>query len=249
MSPSNFPATNPEVIQTAIRTRAGSLVPGMQNLIDDLQKGRITRVDESAFEVGRNLAVTPGAVVFENELVQLIQYAPQTADVEKTPLLIVPPCINKFYLLDLGAGNSLVEYAVAQGHQASTRPSISGGTTTSPSGSSRRDIAGVDRIHALGFCVGGTILSCAAAVLAARGEDKLATMPGRRPRQLRSRVSFRSRRSLCARMRRISSSSTADWSSSRSFFDLCGSLRRIFSSAFSTESLSAMAASFRCCTR
>src|SRR3984893_7170556 len=116
MSPSNFPATNPEAIRSAIQTRSKSLADGMQNLIEDLQKGRITRVDESAFEIGRNLASTRGAVVFENELIQLIQYTPVTPEVEKTPLVIVPPCINKYYLLDLGAGNSLVEYAVAQGH-------------------------------------------------------------------------------------------------------------------------------------
>jgi len=189
MSPTNFPATNPEVIRTAIRTRSGSLVAGMQNLIEDLQKGRITRVDESAFEVGRNLAVTPGSVVFENELIQLIQYTPQTAEVEKTPLLIVPPCINKYYLLDLGTGNSFVEYAVAQGHQVfliSWRSAVSEIQHLSwddylnlgvlKSVEVVRDIANVDRIHALGFCVGGTILSCAAGVLAARGEEKLATI-------------------------------------------------------------------------
>ena len=189
MSPSNFPATNPEVIQTAIRTRSGSLVAGMQNLIEDLQKGRITRVDESAFEVGRNLAATPGSVVFENELIQLIQYTPQTAEVEKTPLLIVPPCINKYYLLDLGAGNSFVEYAVSRGHQVfliswrSAVPEIQNLTWDDylnlgvlRSIEVVRDIAKVDQIHALGFCVGGTILSCAAGVLAARGENKLATI-------------------------------------------------------------------------
>lgn len=189
MSPSNFPATNPEVIRTAIRTRSASLVSGMQNLIEDIQKGRITRVDEAAFEVGRNLAVTPGAVVFENELIQLIQYTPQTAEVEKTPLLIVPPCINKYYLLDLGPGNSFVEYAVAQGQQVfliSWRSAVAETQyltwddylTLGPLKAIDvvRDIANVDKVHALGFCVGGTILSCAAGVLAARGEDKLATM-------------------------------------------------------------------------
>jgi polyhydroxyalkanoate synthase len=189
MSPSNFPATNPEVIRTAIRTRSASLTAGMQNLIGDLQKGRITRVDEAVFEVGRNLAVTPGEVVFQNELIQLIQYTPQTPAVEKTPLLIVPPCINKYYLLDLGAGNSFVEYAVAQGHQVfliSWRSAVAETQYRTwddylmlgPLKAIEvvRDIANVDKVHALGFCVGGTILSCAAGVLAARGEDKLVTM-------------------------------------------------------------------------
>jgi polyhydroxyalkanoate synthase len=189
MSPSNFPATNPEVIRKAIETRSASLTDGMQNLIDDLQKGRITRVDESAFEVGRNLATTPGTVVFENELIQLIQYAPQTSEVEKTPLLFVPPCINKYYLLDLGAGNSLVEYAVAQGHQVFL---ISWRSAVSDTGHLTWDdylemgpikatdvvlaITGAERTNALGFCVGGTILSCAAAVMAARGQHKVATL-------------------------------------------------------------------------
>ena len=189
MSPSNFPATNPDVIRTAIQTRATSLVTGMQNLIEDLQKGRITRVDESAFEVGRNLASTPGSVIFENELIQLIQYTPTTAEVEKTPLVIVPPCINKYYLLDLGAGNSFVEYAVAQGHQVfliSWRSAVSETQYLTwddylnlgplKAIDVARDIAGVEKVHALGFCVGGTILGCAAGVLAARGEDKIATM-------------------------------------------------------------------------
>jgi polyhydroxyalkanoate synthase len=189
MSPANFPATNPEVIRTAIQTRSASLAAGMQNLIEDIQKGRITRVDESAFEVGRNLAVTPGSVVFENQLIQLIQYTPQTAEVEKTPLLIVPPCINKYYLLDLGVGNSLVEYAVARGHQVfliswrSAVPETQHLTWDDylklgplDSVDVVRGIANADQVHALGFCVGGTILSCAAGVLAARGENKLATI-------------------------------------------------------------------------
>jgi polyhydroxyalkanoate synthase len=189
MSPSNFPATNPEVIRKAIETRASSLTDGIKNLIDDLQKGRITRVDESAFEVGRNLATTPGSVIFENGLIQLIQYAPQTSEVEKTPLLIVPPCINKYYLLDLGTGNSFVEYAVARGHNVfliSWRSAVpeTGHLTWDDyleMGPLKAvdvvlDITGAKRTHALGFCVGGTILSCAAAVLAAREQDRLATL-------------------------------------------------------------------------
>src|SRR6476646_6836726 len=189
MSPAYFPATTPEVIRTAIRTRSARLATGVHTLIEDTQKGRITRVDETAFEVGRNLAATPGEVIFQNELIQLIQYRPQTAEVEKTPLLIVPPCINKYYLLDLGAGNSFVEYAVSRGHQVfliswrSAVPEIQNLTWDDylnlgafKSIEVVREIAKVDQIHALGFCVGGTILSCAAGVLAARGENKLATI-------------------------------------------------------------------------
>ena len=189
MSPSNFPATNPEVIRKAIATRSASLTDGMRNLIVDIQKGRITRVDETAFEVGRNLAVTPGSVVFENELIQLIQYAPQTSEVEKTPVLFVPPCINKYYLLDLGTGNSLVEYAVAQGHRVfmiswrSALPEMGHLTWDDylELGPLRAidvvlNITGAERTHALGFCVGGTILSCAAAVLAARQQEKIAIL-------------------------------------------------------------------------
>jgi len=189
ISPSNFPATNPEVIRKAIDTRAASLASGIQNLIDDIQKGRITRVDESAFEVGGNLAVTPGSVVYENELIQLIQYTPQTAEVERTPLVIVPPCINKFYLLDLGKGNSFVEYAVAQGHQVfliSWRSAVAEIDRLTwddylekgplQAIEVAREITGVKKVHTLGFCVGGTIMSCAAGVLAARGEDKLASL-------------------------------------------------------------------------
>ncbi|MBB4373777.1 polyhydroxyalkanoate synthase [Bradyrhizobium sp. cir1] len=189
ISPSNFPATNPEVVRKAIETRSASLVQGMMNLIEDVRKGRITRVDESAFEVGGNLAITPGAIIFQNELIQLIEYTPQTAEVEKTPLLMVPPCINKYYLLDLGKDNSLVEYAVAQGHRVfliswrSAVPETAYLTwddylSLGPLKAIDivRDVTNVDKVHALGFCVGGTILSCAAAVLAGRGEDQLASL-------------------------------------------------------------------------
>jgi polyhydroxyalkanoate synthase subunit PhaC len=189
MSPSNFPLTNPDVVRTAIKSRSTSLIAGMQNFIEDVQKGRITRVDEAAFEIGVNLAVTPGSVIFENELIQLIQYTPKTEDVERTPLLIVPPCINKYYLLDLGKENSFVEYAVSQGHQVfliSWRSAVAETQHLTWDDYLKlgplqaidivREIAGVDKVHSLGFCVGGTILSCAAGVLAANRNDKLASI-------------------------------------------------------------------------
>ncbi len=115
LAPTNFAATNPEFIKTALETKGESISSGLRNLLGDLEKGRISMTDEAAFEVGRNLALTPGAVIYENELMQLIQYAPLTEKVAQAPLLIVPPCINKFYIMDLQPANSLVRFIVEQG--------------------------------------------------------------------------------------------------------------------------------------
>jgi polyhydroxyalkanoate synthase len=189
MSPSNFFATNPEAMQLAIETGGQSLVQGMNLFFDDLAKGRVSSTDEQAYEVGKNLATTPGAVIFENDLMQVIQYAPTTAKVRERPLLIVPPCINKFYILDLQPDNSLVRYAVSQGHSVflvSWRniPAELGHLTwddyleqgVMQAIEVARGVSGADQINTLGFCVGGTLLASALAVLRVRGEDKAASM-------------------------------------------------------------------------
>jgi polyhydroxyalkanoate synthase len=102
-------------LQLALETNGQSLVEGMRLFFQDLAKGAISTTDQTAFEVGRNVATTPGAVIFENELIQLIQYTPQSAEVAARPLLVIPPCINKFYILDLQPENSFVRYALEKG--------------------------------------------------------------------------------------------------------------------------------------
>jgi polyhydroxyalkanoate synthase len=186
VSPANFPATNPEVLKKAIETNGESLVQGMKNFLGDLDKGRISMTDESVFEVGKNLAITPGAVVFENELIQLIQYTPTTEKVNERPLLIVPPCINKYYILDLQPENSFVRYAVEQGNtvfMVSWRNIDSACAhltwddyltlgVMSPI-DVVRELTGVEKVNALGFCIGGALLECALAVMRAKNQDKV----------------------------------------------------------------------------
>lgn len=181
MSPSNYLALNPEAQQKAIDTQGESLAKGIQNLLHDMQQGHVSMTDESVFEVGRNVATTEGAVVYENALFQLIEYRPLTAKVHERPFLMVPPCINKYYILDLQPENSLIRYAVSQGHRTFVvswrNPDASLGHLTWDDYIEEaviraievvRDIGGAAQINALGFCVGGTMLTAALAVLAAR---------------------------------------------------------------------------------
>ena len=183
-SPSNYLALNPDALKKAVDTQGASITTGMHHLLQDLQKGHVSQTDESVFEVGRNVATTAGSVVFENELFQLIEYKPLTAKVHERPMLFVPPCINKYYILDLQPENSVIRYTVEQGHRTFVvswrNPDESLVHKTwddyieqGPIAAIRtvQAISGQDSINTLGFCVGGTLLSTALAVLAARGEQ------------------------------------------------------------------------------
>ena len=189
MSPANFPATNPEVLRLAADSNGETISKGLKNLLEDLEKGHISMTDESAFEVGRNLAITAGAVVFENELIQLIQYKPLAETVSEYPLLIVPPCINKYYVLDMRPENSFVRYALEQGNNVFI---ISWRNIPPELGAVTWDdyleqgviqaikvclaISGVKKLNALGFCVGGTQLACALAALRAKRRNPVGSL-------------------------------------------------------------------------
>ena len=182
MSPANFALTNPQVIERAIETRGESLLKGLQYMLADLQAGQLTHTDRDAFEVGRNLATTPGKVVLRTELFELIQYAPTTERVLATPLVIFPPWINRFYILDLTPEKSFIRWAVEQGL---TVFMVSWKSADASMKDVRwddyveaqvraidtiRDLLGVPAVHAIGYCVAGTTLAATLALLTARGE-------------------------------------------------------------------------------
>ncbi|MCL4764814.1 MAG: class I poly(R)-hydroxyalkanoic acid synthase [Hyphomicrobiaceae bacterium] len=188
LSPSNFPMTNPEVLRETLATNGRNLVQGLAHLAQDMEKSgdllRISQTDIEAFEVGRNLAVTPGKVVFQNELLQLIQYAPTTEKVRATPLLVIPPWINKFYILDLTQPKSFIKFAVDQGFTVfvvswvnpdgrlkdkTFEDYMTEGALAATHAVMRETRQ--DKINVLGYCVGGTLLATTLAYLAARGED------------------------------------------------------------------------------
>ena len=178
MSPSNFVTLNPEVLKEAMDTKGQSLVDGLQNLMADLEKGRITMTDESAFILGENIGVSEGSVVFRNHLFELIQYKPTTETVHQRPLLIVPPCINKFYILDLQPQNSYVKWCVDQGNTvfliswANTTPEYSQISWDDyvqdgifEATRVVKDITGEKKMNAVAWCIGGTILGSALGVM------------------------------------------------------------------------------------
>jgi polyhydroxyalkanoate synthase len=188
-APSNYLALNPDAQKKAFDTKGESISKGMAQLIADMRQGHVSQTDESLFEVGRNVATTEGAVVFENELFQLLEYKPLTEQVHERPMLFVPPCINKYYILDLQPDNSVIRYTVAQGHRVfvlswrNPDESLAAKTWDDYTEDAVikairvvQEIGGTDTIDMLGFCVGGTLLTCALAVLAARGEQPAASV-------------------------------------------------------------------------
>ncbi len=189
MSPANFLATNPDAIKQFMDTKGQSLTQGILNMLADLRKGKVSQTDEKAFEVGKNMATTEGAVVFQNHLFQLIQYKPLTAKVYERPFLMVPPCINKYYILDLQPENSVVRHLVSEGHtvylvswknpdQNMTHVTwddyIDDGAITAIK--VVQAISKQKQINLLGFCVGGTIVTTALAVLAARHQHPVSSL-------------------------------------------------------------------------
>lgn len=188
LSPANFPMTNPVVIERTLETKGENLVKGAEHLLADLRKGQLTHTDPTAFELGRNIAATPGKVVHETALYQLIQYTPTTDKVLATPLVIFPPWINRFYILDLNPRNSFVRWAVEQGlsvFMVSWKSADAGMADTIWDDYILSQVSAIDfvrerlkvpAVHTIGYCVAGTTLAATLALLARRGQaDKVAS--------------------------------------------------------------------------
>ncbi len=187
MAPNNFAMTNPEVLRATAESGGENLVKGLQHLLEDLERGKgklqVRMTDLNAFEVGRNLAVTPGKVMFQNNLMQLLQYEPATEQVAKRPLLIIPPWINKFYILDLKPANSLIKWLTEQGHTVFVISWVNPDETLAKESSDyMRDgplaaldivekLTGEKTINAIGYCLGGTLLACTLAYLTAKKQQ------------------------------------------------------------------------------
>jgi polyhydroxyalkanoate synthase len=192
LSPTNFVMTNPEVLRATIDSQGENLIRGIENLLDDLERGKgrldIRMTDPDAFDVGGNVAVSPGKVVFRNALMELIQYAPVTESVRQRPLLIIPPWINKYYILDLRENNSFVRWAVEQGHTVfviswvNPDAALAGNTFEDyltegalTALDAVEKATGEKRINAIGYCIGGTLFAAMLAVMAARGDTRIAS--------------------------------------------------------------------------
>ncbi len=192
LSPTNFVMTNPQVLEATLESRGENLIKGLQNFCNDFDREngrlRIKMTDHDAFELGKNVATTPGKVVFQNEMLQLIQYSPLTEEVNKKPLLIIPPWINKFYILDLQEKNSLIKYQLEQGHTVFVVSWVN------PDANLRHKdfedyvlngaLAAVDaieqatgekKINAIGYCIGGTLLAATLAYMKAKGDTRIAS--------------------------------------------------------------------------
>lgn len=192
MAPTNFAFTNPEVLRETMETKGQNLVSGLSNLLDDLEKGkgqlRIKQVENDAFELGKTVATSPGKVVFQNELLQLLQFAPRTDKVRKTPLVIVPPWINKYYILDLREKNSFIKWATEQGHtvfvvswvnpdEALAQKTFDDYMLNGPIAAigAACDATGSEKVNVIGYCIGGTMTAAALAYMADKGDDRVAS--------------------------------------------------------------------------
>ncbi|MGB0748382.1 MAG: PHA/PHB synthase family protein [Magnetospiraceae bacterium] len=187
MAPSNFVMTNPEVLRATFESGGENLLRGLKNLLADMEKGRgISMTDRTAFEVGRNVASSPGKVVFRNELMELVQYSPSTKKVAPTPLLIVPPWINKFYILDLRPENSFIKWAVDQGHtvfiiswvnpdEKLAHMNFADYMLKGPLAAvgAIEEATGVTGVNAIGYCIGGTLLASTLAYMAEKKDDRI----------------------------------------------------------------------------